>query len=416
MLCVRPSGHTLVKTVCSILRNLDIDVPVEGVVPGPPPWQFPVPEVCYIPNSKAYLPTLQRQLAVAAIASTPVTHPMYTDGSLQTDGRAGCAVYSPFTGELAGSSASCFIQFHFLWTLRYSGRSQSPLSTGYWWCDHMWLSVRPTGSLCCESCMPLRRATHPLSFGPCSRTGNGITIPVDSISCWHFLQWQGWRTGEGRLWYSSHDAGLSPSLSCFLTMVRAASFLITSHHRDRQRTHSIFIQHYDAFRHHCYKYRRRVMMVRRHNVVAARLRLGYRQVAGLEDAPHFFSCLLCQAPNSYILDHYCLHCPIVAGMVPRGQPLVTICRHLLANDNLVEILARHPRFGWLLVTLPRWAAFHAILCHVQGNIFFTLFTLCSFCCLCCCWCNITCIYHMSLIDALGAINSSKQKEYFLHCL
>ena len=56
---------------------------------------------------------------------------------------------------------------------------------------------------------------------------------------------------------------------------------------------------------------------------AARLRLGYRpvwQVAGLEDTLH-------------------------AGMLLRGQPLVTIWRHLLANNNLNETLARHTRFG-----------------------------------------------------------------------
>ncbi|MPC88856.1 hypothetical protein E2C01_083777 [Portunus trituberculatus] len=63
--------------------------------------------------------------------------------------------------------------------------------------------------------------------------------------------------------------------------------------------HSVSIQHYDAFRHHHYKYRRRGLIVRRHNVVAARLRLGYRplwQVAGLEDEPHFTSCLLYHSP------------------------------------------------------------------------------------------------------------------------
>lgn len=38
-----------------------------------------------------------------------------------------------------------------------------------------------------------------------------------------------------------------------------------------RKTHSVSVQHYDAFRHHSYKCRRRGVMVRRHNVEAARL-------------------------------------------------------------------------------------------------------------------------------------------------
>ncbi|KAG0722460.1 hypothetical protein GWK47_044429 [Chionoecetes opilio] len=144
------------------------------------------------------------------------------------------------------------------------------------------------------------------------------------------------------------DAGPSPSLSCSLSQVRVATFLPTSHLMDCQRAVSVSIQHYDAFRHHRYKYRRQGLMVRRHNVVSARLRLGYRpvwQVACVEDEPHFSSCPLCHSPNANILEHYCLYCPNVSDMLPRGQPLLDICRHLLVHDNLETLLARHPRFG-----------------------------------------------------------------------
>ena len=99
----------------------------------------------------------------------------------------------------------------------------------------------------------------------------------------------------------------------------------------------------DVFRHR-YKYRRRGLMVRLHNVVAARLFLGYRpvwQVAGLnEERLPLLLLPALSGPQHQQLDNYCLHCPIVADMLPRGWPLVTICRHLLANDNLDEIPAR----------------------------------------------------------------------------
>ena len=139
----------------------------------------------------------------------------------------------------------------------------------------------------------------------------------------------------------------SPSLACCLKRVRVAAFMDTSHRRDQQRPASISIQHYDAFRHHRYKYRRRGLLVRRHNVVSARLRLGYRllwQVTGEDDVPQFSSCPLCYIPNGNTLQH-CLSCPEVSALLPQGQPLLDVCRYLLIHDNLDHVLARHPLFG-----------------------------------------------------------------------
>ncbi|KAG0718483.1 hypothetical protein GWK47_052366 [Chionoecetes opilio] len=142
--------------------------------------------------------------------------------------------------------------------------------------------------------------------------------------------------------------GPSPSLLCYRAGLRSDALLSTARSRDTQRGDSVSIQHYDVIRAHSYKYRRRGLMVRRHNVVSARLRLGYRpvwQVAGMAEEPHFTSCQLCDAPSSNTLAHYCLHCHVVRDMLPRGLPLTEICRFLLVHDNLDTILVRHPRFG-----------------------------------------------------------------------
>ncbi|KAG0713156.1 hypothetical protein GWK47_016843 [Chionoecetes opilio] len=105
---------------------------------------------------------------------------------------------------------------------------------------------------------------------------------------------------------------------------------------------------------HRYKYRRRGLMVRRHNVVSARLRLGYRpvwQVAGMAEEPHFTSCQPCDAPSSNTLAHYCLHFHVVRNMLPRGLPLTEICRFLLVHDKLwpptipFGVAAGHDSFG-----------------------------------------------------------------------
>ncbi|MPC67311.1 hypothetical protein E2C01_061484 [Portunus trituberculatus] len=200
---LQAGGKLLIKTVSTILCGLDAVIPVEEDVPHPPPWLTPVPDVHFTPTSTAAHPALQQQLALETIStmssSFPVLCLLYTDGSLQSDGRAGCAVFS-----------------------------------------------------------------------------EDMNVPPG-----------GW-------------------------------------------------------------YRRRGVMVRRHNVVSARLRLGYRpvwQVAGQVDVPLFPSCHLCGIPKGNSLDHYCLHCPEVDGLLPRGLSLLDVCRHLLNEDNLDVLLARCPCFG-----------------------------------------------------------------------
>ena len=83
-------------------------------------------------------------------------------------------------------------------------------------------------------------------------------------------------------------------------------------------------------------------------MVSARLRLGYRppwQIAGVEGVPPYTECRLCSAPLSNTIEHYCLACPTVRDLLPRGQPLDVVCCALLCHDTLEELLLRHPRFG-----------------------------------------------------------------------
>ncbi len=81
-------------------------------------------------------------------------------------------------------------------------------------------------------------------------------------------------------------------------------------------------------------------MVRRHNVFV-RLRLGYRppwQVAAVEGERVFTECRLCRSPLSNTIEHYCLACPIVRGLLPQAQPLDAVCRYFLHHKFLDVIL------------------------------------------------------------------------------
>ena len=143
---LQPGGRTLVKTVCSILRRLDVVVPQEDIVPGPPPWLLPIPRVCYTPTSKTAPPTLQRQLALETIASVQASYHLYTDGPLLSGGKAGSAVFSldrdpPRT----------------IWCSRCS---QPPLSTGYQWSGNLRFETCPTVPVLLNSCLSLFSAPY----------------------------------------------------------------------------------------------------------------------------------------------------------------------------------------------------------------------------------------------------------------
>ncbi|XP_076030944.1 uncharacterized protein LOC143019134 [Oratosquilla oratoria] len=96
---LRAGGHTPIRVVSDILRDLDIDVPAKAEPPDLPPWRVPLPAVTFTPTSKDAYPPLQKQLALETIAgistSVPMAHHVYVDGSVQADGRAACAIFSP---------------------------------------------------------------------------------------------------------------------------------------------------------------------------------------------------------------------------------------------------------------------------------------------------------------------------------
>ncbi|XP_076057288.1 uncharacterized protein LOC143034828 [Oratosquilla oratoria] len=121
---LRPGGCSLVLNISSNIRRLNINILTENEDPGLPPWQTPMPTVTYTPTTKSDLPQLQKQLAletIAGLSSLNAAHHLFTDGSLQGDGSAGCAVYSPsiepplggWAGRrLPNSSSSTYCELH----------------------------------------------------------------------------------------------------------------------------------------------------------------------------------------------------------------------------------------------------------------------------------------------------------------
>ncbi|MPC30066.1 hypothetical protein E2C01_023320 [Portunus trituberculatus] len=103
----------------------------------------------------------------------------------------------------------------------------------------------------------------------------------------------------------------------------------------------VSVTHYEFVSRNKYSYHLHDLMVRRDNVVSARLWLEYRplwHVSGVNGEAPFAEHRLCNAPRSDTMEHYCLACPTVRHALPRGQTLDAICRYLFNNDILEEVL------------------------------------------------------------------------------
>ncbi|KAK7086870.1 hypothetical protein SK128_002699 [Halocaridina rubra] len=338
-------NRTLTGVVSDILRGLDINLPVQAAVPDLPPWHVPLPAVTYTPTSKDVYPPLQRQLALETIADVSMSVPV--DGSVQADGRAACAVFSP-TMESPVPADS------------WIGR-RLPTSSSSTYCelnailDAVTLLVlrRVNGVIICDSQSALQALSSPRPI--CGRAVGDILCRLAAAQDASLVVSFGLtgndtadRLAKAACMLDGHAVDAEPSLRCLRNIIYSAGFAMTVQRRDTERANSVSIQHHDHFLHSRYKYRRRGLMVRKNNVVSARLRMGYRplwQVSQTLDMPQYTSCKLCDRPNANTLDHYCLQCPTVRDVLPRGQNLIQICSFLLNDDNLDVILARYPHFG-----------------------------------------------------------------------
>ena len=322
---LRPGVRTLVNTVCNTLQRLDLRVPVVEVDHGPPPWRIPQPQVTFTPTSKTDPPPLQKQLALGHISTvsssvTAALH-LYVDGSVQPDGSAGCAMYSPDVEPPEGGWVGCRL----------------PNSSSSTYCELRGLLLAVTflserqlhGVILCDSQSALQAISSPRPTHRCQvqQILHQLVSAQDRSLNIRFV-WIPSHVGiaaNDKVDLLAKDAcrlplpdGAAPSLRCYKKMIHAAALHSTHHRMEVERPHSISIQHYDHFRPSPAKYRRHGLMFRRHNIVTARLRLGYRpvwQVSEAGDVPHFSNCKLCDTPNANSLHHNCLECPSVRDML-----------------------------------------------------------------------------------------------------
>ncbi len=245
---ILPAGRALIRSVSSLMRSLDLDIPAVDVPPGPPPMLLPTQEVSLTPASKSEPPPLQLQLALEHVAtvtsSITAPHCLYTDGSLQSDGAAGCAVFSPDLEPPPGGWVGRRLRDH----------CSSTLCELYALLDAVSLVCQRgvNAAIICDSKPAIQslsavQPTHPqqiLSF-LCLMNARVKFVWVPShLGLCHNATAD--RLAKEAYRLPPHGDEHPLSLPCYLSRVRTAAFLPARRRRDAERPHSVTITHYES--------------------------------------------------------------------------------------------------------------------------------------------------------------------------
>ncbi|XP_068229750.1 uncharacterized protein [Palaemon carinicauda] len=299
--------------------------------------------------------SIVKQLVLETISKVSISvlagHHIYVDGSVQADGNAACAMFSPTLESSEGgwdgrrlpnSSSSTYCELQGIW-------------------DAVTLLVRRNvnGLVICDSKFALQALTS--SRPSCGRVVRDILCQLTAAynaSLVLSFMWMPSDIGlagndmvdslaKAACMLDLDGRNVEPSLRCLKHRIYSAAFVCTVQRKDAERGTTVSIQRHDNFLRSRHKYRQSGLLVCRHTVVNARKRLGYRlvwQVGQTLDIPYSTSCKLCNFANVNNLEHYCLHCPTVRNLLPQGQNLLQTCQYLLKNNHLDVNLTSHPRF------------------------------------------------------------------------
>ena len=119
---------------------------------------------------------------------------------------------------------------------------------------------------------------------------------------------------------------------------------------DTQRGRSVSIRHYDKYSGTPYKYGTHKILTRQCDVIAARVRLGYRAIWQLHEEKGYDSniehtkCALCGGEKMRTLVHYIDQCPVIQPLRPPRKRYQEIINLLLTTNLLEDILTLHPNF------------------------------------------------------------------------
>ena len=115
-----------------------------------------------------------------------------------------------------------------------------------------------------------------------------------------------------------------------------------------ERLASSSLKHYKKFINNKHFYGKGKMHTGQCDRIAARIRLGYRNIWELDYErtgcanSEYSSCVLCNSPNANKLMHYVCYCPELKPFRPEGMQYHQLCIHFCKPETLYPILCLYP--------------------------------------------------------------------------
>ena len=336
-----------------------LNIPIVKDEPGPVicPWDNIHISIHYTKGTKKdHTTTFLKQIVLETIDTIKAQLPpnskiAYSDGSLQSCGRAGsaCEIYAE---HLCIFNASYRLQ-------NWASTTQSELVGIHTAVEYL-VANECHGLIISDSKSALASLN---SSGPeCSQIVNKIKL--------HLITARRKQLNIQLLWVPSHiglskhdrvdklandaclrttiDVNLGMSNTSIKNMLVRETYNDLLQLRNSERPASISIKHYDQFCDTQHMYGMHKNNTRHCDIVTARIRLGYRyiwQVSNKEPTNEFSSCKVCSEPLKHTLEHYITECPEIADFRPPGMLYHDLCNFLTETNVLEDILYLYPGFA-----------------------------------------------------------------------
>lgn len=136
----------------------------------------------------------------------------------------------------------------------------------------------------------------------------------------------------------------------FKTLIKCEQIEFRNTKRNKERSASYSIKHYDLFVDNEHKYGQNKLHTGPCDRIAARIRLGYRKIWQLKYETsgvlqeEFSNCDLCNEAQGNTLEHYICFCVKLKHFRPPGLGFVELCNYFCKPESLYPILLLYPNF------------------------------------------------------------------------
>lgn len=347
----------VIKKASQLLTGFNTPISGPPSEPAPQPWKVVPAQIQHtqLPSGGPHSQTVLQGITLATINAVHASLPAgslvaYSDGSLQASGGAGCGC-QVYRGQDCISTTSDRLSN---WTNTTLSELVGIQRAVEYLVRHSQHGLIISDSKSALNSLHSARSVHPSTVNSIKSSlirahGQSLTIKFLWIPAHIGLSRHDAVDRLAKLACHKPAVDVPVGLSCTTIkgVLTQRTFEDLEEERDYQRFTSVSIHHNDLFCDTPHHYGRHKTLTRHCDIVAARIRLGYRYLWQLQDNPpvSHTKCKLCDEPQKHTVQHYIIECPTIAALRPPGVQYLEFCQLLLSTDLLEDILLLHPSFA-----------------------------------------------------------------------